>query len=99
MGLHDSLEIVGDQVAHRGPQSCFQLLQENTSGRLYDSEKFLEAGVQIHSHHLVYSSKLSHEELCQDPVHLPHHSCIVDCLEVEGSYFLHCFLLFLAILS
>ena len=99
MGLHDSSEIAGDQVAHCGPQSCFQLLQENISRCLYDREKFMEAGVQIRSHHLVYSSKLSHEELCQDPVHLPHRSCIVDCLEPEGAYFLHCFLCSLTILS
>ena len=98
VGLHDLLKIVGDQVAHCGPQSCLQFLQENTSGRLYDSEKFLEAGVQIRSHYLVYSSKLSHEELRQDSVHLPHCSCIVDCLEVEGAYFLHCFLHSLAVL-
>ena len=99
MRLHDSLEMVGDQVAHRGPQSCLQLLQENTSRCLYDGEKLLEAGVQVCSHHLVYSSKLSHEELRQDPVHLSHCPSIVDHLEVEREYFLHCLLCSLAILS
>ena len=99
MGLHDPLEIVRDQVAHRGPQSCFQLLQESVSGCLHDSEQFLEAGVQVHPHHLVYPGKLGHEELSQDPVHLPHCSCIVDCLEVELVYFLHRFLCSLMVLS
>ena len=98
MSLHDSLEIVGDQVAHRGPQSCFQLLQESISRRFYDSEKLSETGVQVCSHHLVYSNKLSHEELRQDPVHLSHCPGIVDHLEVEGAYFLHCFLRSLVVL-
>ena len=98
MRFHYSLKIVGDQVAHRGPKSCFQLPQESLSRCLHDSEQFSEAGIQVLPHHLVYSSKLGHEKLCQDPVYLPHCPCIVDCLKMEGPYFLHCFLHFLTVL-
>ena len=76
MGFHDSLKIVRDQVAHCEPKSCFQLLQENLSRCLHDGEQFLEAGIQVRPHHLVYSSKLGHEKLCQDqglPASLPLH--------------------------
>ena len=99
MGLYDLLEIVGDRVAHQGSQSCFQLLQESISRCLHDSEQLLEASVQIRPHHLVYPGKLGHEDFCQDLVYLPHCSCIVDCLEVQGVYFLHHFLHSLMVLS
>ena len=53
-----------------GPRAVFSSSRRIPLDISMTVKNLLEAGIQICSHHLVYSSKLSHEELCQDPVHL-----------------------------